>query len=107
MALLENIRKADSMVTVQYARSNSTKLEGDLGSLTVKHNSHIISYVLFYYEAKQRHQVMHSSWDCNGVFQVHTEDGIVEFTSSSHGLKYHDASNPSSNVEQMLINTIR
>jgi hypothetical protein len=49
---------------------------------------------------------MYDSWDHNGVFQVHTEDGIVEFTLSSHGLHYHDMSIPSSNVELMLVNTV-
>ncbi len=40
-ALLKNIRKAASTVTIHCnAGSNSTDLEGDLGSMTVKHNSH-------------------------------------------------------------------
>jgi hypothetical protein len=31
----------------------------------------------------------------------------VEFKPSSHRLHYHDISDPSSNVELMLINTVR
>jgi hypothetical protein len=30
----------------------------------------------------------------------------MEFKPSSHGLHYHDVSDPSSNVELMLINTV-
>jgi hypothetical protein len=41
------------------------------------------------------------------VFQVHTDGGIVEFKPSSRGLHYHDVSDPSSNVELMLVNTVR
>jgi hypothetical protein len=50
---------------------------------------------------------MYNSWDQDGVFQVHTDGGIVEFKPSSHGLHYHDISDPSSKVELMLINTVR
>jgi hypothetical protein len=40
------------------------------------------------------------------VFQVHTDGRIVEFKPSSQGLHYHDISDPSSNVELMLIDTV-
>jgi hypothetical protein len=96
------------MVTVHCnAGSTSTKLEGDLGRLTVKHNSHRIVHMLSLHEAKQCHRVKNYSWDHNGVFQAHTKDRIVEFTLSSCKLHYHDVSNPSSNVELMLGNTVR
>ena len=40
-ALLKNIRKAASAVTMHCnAESTSTKLEGDLGNVTIKHNPH-------------------------------------------------------------------
>ncbi len=87
--------------------STSTKLEGNLGSITVKHNPHSIANVLLLHEAKQRHQVTYNSWDQDGVFQVHTEDGIVEFMPSSCGLHSHEVSDPSSNMEVMLFNTVR
>jgi hypothetical protein len=41
------------------------------------------------------------------MFQVHTDGGIVEFKPSSRGLHYHDISDLSSNVELMLVNTVR
>ncbi len=31
----------------------------------------------------------------------------MEFKPSSHGLHYHDVTDPSSNVELMVINTVR
>ncbi len=46
-ALLKNIRKTASTVTIHCnARSTSTDLEGDLGSVTVKHNPHSIENVV-------------------------------------------------------------
>jgi hypothetical protein len=41
------------------------------------------------------------------VFQVHTDGGIVEFIQSSRRLHYHEVSNPSSNMEQMFVTTVR
>jgi hypothetical protein len=51
--------------------------------------------------------VTYDSWDQGGVFQVHTDGGIAEFKPSSRGLHYHDISDPSSNIELMLVNTVR
>jgi hypothetical protein len=107
-ALLKNIRKSASTVTVHCnAGSASINLEGDLGNMTVKHNPHSIANVVLLHETKQRHRVTYDSWDRGGVFQVHTDGGIVEFKPSSRGLHYHDVSDPSSNMELMLINTVR
>jgi hypothetical protein len=107
-ALLKNIRKAASTVTVHCnAGFTSTDLEGDLGSVTVKHNPHSIANVVSLHETKQYHRVTYDSLDQGGVFQVHTNCGIMEFKPSSCGLHYHDVSDPSSNVELMLVNTVR
>jgi hypothetical protein len=107
-ALLKNIRKAARAVTVHCnAGSTSTNLEGNLGNVTVKHNPHSIANVVSLHETKQCHSVTYNSWDQGGVFQVHTDGGIVEFKPSSHGLHYHDVSDASSNVELMLVNTVR
>ncbi len=73
----------------------------------MKHNPHSIANVVSLHETKQRHRVTYDSWDRGGVFQVHTDGGIVEFKPSSHGLHYHDVSDPSSNVGLMLVNTVR
>jgi hypothetical protein len=51
--------------------------------------------------------VTYNSWGQDRVFQVHTEDGIVELMPSSRRLHYHDVSDPSSNVELMLVNIVR
>jgi hypothetical protein len=107
-ALLKNIIKAASTVTIHCnARSTSTNLEGDLGSVTVKHNPHSIANVVSLHETKQRHRKTYDSWDRGGVFQVHTDGGIVEFKPSSRGLHYHNVSDHSCKVELMLVNTVR
>jgi hypothetical protein len=107
-AMLKNIRKAASAVTVHCnAGSTSTNLEGDLGSVTVKHNPHSTANVVLLHKIKQCHRVMYDSWDQGSVFQVHTDGGIVEFKPSSRGLHYHGVSDPSRNVGLMLINTVR
>ncbi len=38
---------------------------------------------------------------------MHTNEGIVEFKPSAQGLHYHDVSDPESNIELMLVNTVR
>ena len=38
---------------------------------------------------------------------MHTNQGIVEFKPSARGLHYHDVSDASSNIELMLVNTVR
>jgi hypothetical protein len=38
---------------------------------------------------------------------VHTNEGIVEFKTSTQGLHYHDVSDASSNIELMLVNMVR
>ena len=50
---------------------------------------------------------MYDSADRGGVFQVHTNEGIVEFKPSAQGLHYHDVPDASSNIELMLMNTMR
>jgi hypothetical protein len=73
----------------------------------VKHNPHSIANVVSLHETKQCHRVTYDSWDQGSVFQVHTDGGMVEFKPSSRGLHYHDVSDPSNNVELMLVNTVR
>jgi hypothetical protein len=59
------------------------------------------------YKAKQHHPVTYDSEDRGGVFKVHTDEGIVEFKPSAWGLHYDDVSDPESNIELMLMNTVR
>ncbi len=49
----------------------------------------------------------YDSKDQEGVFQVHTDEGIVEFKQSARGLHHHNVSYPESNIELMLVNTVR
>jgi len=107
-AMLTDIRKAKIPSKIHCnARSTCSVLEGNFGSITVKHSPYGIANVLLLNGAQQRHRVMYDSKDRGGVFQVHTNEGIVEFKPSARGLHYHDVSNASSNIELMLVNTVR
>ncbi len=106
-AFLSNIRKAKKPATVHCnAGSTYSSLEGECGTLTVKHNPRSIANVLSLHQAKDRHRVMYDSWDHRGVFQVHTQDGIVEFKPCERGLHYHNMSDDESNIGLMLVNTV-
>ena len=107
-SLLANIRKTKNPITVHCNNGSSyTNLEGDLGRMTVYHNPYGIVNVLLLKSTKAKHRVTYNSWDCDGVFKVHTKDGIVEFKPSEKGLHYHNTSEDSSNFECMLVNTVR
>ncbi len=73
----------------------------------VKHSPYGIANFLSLNGAKWQHQVTYDSEDCGGVFQVHTNEGVVEFKPSTQGLHYHDVSDASSNIKLMLVNTVR
>ncbi len=106
--MLTNIRKAKNPLKIHCnAGSTCIVLEGNFGSITVKHSPYGIANVLSLNGAKQRHRVTNDSKDRGGVFQVHTNEGIVEFKPCSQGLHDHDVSNASSNIELMLVNTVR
>jgi hypothetical protein len=106
--LVTNIRKAKNSVTIHCnAGSTYSVLEGEFGNVTVKHNLHSIANVLSLYKAKQHHQVTYDSEDREGVFQVHTDEGIVVFKPSARGFNYHNVSDTESNIELMLVNTVR
>jgi hypothetical protein len=70
-------------------------------------NPYGIANVLLLELIKAKHRVIYDSWDCEGVFKVHTEEGIVEFKPSEKGLHYHDTSKDDSNIKCMLVNTVR
>ncbi len=82
-ALLSNIRRAKNPSIIHCnAGSTSSILEGEFGSVMVKHSPHGIANVLLLNEVKQCHRVTYNSHDQGRVFQVHTEEGIVEFKPS-------------------------
>jgi hypothetical protein len=51
--------------------------------------------------------VTYDSKDQGEVFQVHINEGIVEFKPSTRGLHYHNVPDSKSNIELMLVNTVR
>ena len=107
--LTSMIRKAKNPSTIHCnAGSTRSMFEGELfGKMTVMHDPHGIAHVLSLNDMKKRHRVTYDSDDRGGVFQVHTEQGIVEFKPSNQGLHYHDVSDKNSNFEMMLVNTVR
>ena len=85
--LLANIRKTKNPITVHCNNGSSyTNQEGDVGRMTVYHNPYGIANVLSLKSTKAKHRVIYDSWDRDGVFKVHTEEGIVEFKPSEKGL---------------------
>ncbi len=107
-SLLANIRKAKSPITVHCNNGSSyTNLEGDLGGITVYHDPYGIVNVLSLELTKAKHRVTYDSWDRDGVFKVHTKEGILELKPSEKRLHYHNTSEDNSNFECMLVNTVR
>ncbi len=108
-ALLKNIQKSNNPIVVHCnAGSTSTDLEGDLGSMTVKHNPRSIANVLSLCTIKQKYRVMYDSKDgAGGTFIVHTKHGPVKFHPSEKGLHYHNTADEESNFNCMLVNTVR
>ncbi len=107
-SLLSNVRKAKNPITVHCNNGLlHTNLEGNLGGMTVYHNPYGIANVLLLESIKGKHRVTYVSWDCDGVFKVHTKEGVVEFKLSEKGLHYHDTSKEDSNINHMLVNTVR
>ncbi len=83
-AMLTNIRKAKNPSKIHSnAGSTCSVLEGNFGSITVRHSPYGIANVLLLNGAKQHHRVTYDSKDCGGVFQVQTNEGIVEFKPSA------------------------
>jgi hypothetical protein len=92
--LLTNIRKSQKPIVAHCnAGKTKTDLEGKLGDMRVHHNPKSITNVLSLHLVKQKHRVTYNSWDCDGVFVVHTPKGVVEFKPSEKGLHYIDVSN--------------
>jgi hypothetical protein len=60
--------------------------------MTVHHNPNSIANVLSLKSVSEMHRVTYNSWDCGGVFLVHTLNGVVKFKPNARGLHYVDVS---------------
>jgi hypothetical protein len=58
---------------------------------------------------KAKHRVTYGNWDCDGVFKIHTNEGIVEFKPSEKGphLHCHNTSKEESNFGCLMVNIVR
>ncbi len=84
-----------------------TNLEGNLDGMTAYHNPYGIANVLSLELIRGKHSVTYDSWDPDGVFKVHTKEGVLEFKPSEKELHYHDTSKEESDINYMLVNTVR
>jgi hypothetical protein len=86
-SMLKNSRKSSKPIKIHCnAGMSNTDLEGELGGMTVYHTPNGIANVLSLKSVADKHRVTYDSWDHNGVFKVHTKDGVVEFKPSKCGL---------------------
>ena len=105
-SMLKNIRKSSKPIKIHCnAGMSKTDLKGELGRMTVYHNPNGIANVLSLKSVAEKHRVTYDSWDWNGVFKVHTKDGVVEFKPSERGLHYVDVSVEGDVVQHMLATT--
>lgn len=103
---LSNIRPASRPVKVHCnSGSTSTDMEGDFSGMPVYYNKNGIANILSLYEVGKLHRVTYDSWDRDGVFQVHTPGGIVEFTPTPKGLHTLNLTD-APNVEHMFVSTV-
>jgi hypothetical protein len=103
-SMLKNIRKSSKPIKIHCnAGTSKTDLEGDLRGMTVYHNPNGIANVLSLKSVAEKHMITYYSWDWNGVFKVHTKDGVVEFKPSERGLHYVDVSVEGDVVQHMLV----
>jgi hypothetical protein len=84
---VQNIRPTKNPIQVHCnSGTMSTTTEADFGDTPVYFNSRGIAYVLSLYHLGSKFRVTYDSSDCNGVFQVHTKQGVVEFKPTPNGL---------------------
>ena len=102
--MLKNIRKSSKPIKIHCnAGMSKTELEGELGEMTVYHNPDGIANVLSLKSVAEKHRVTYDSWDRDGVFKVHTKNGVVEFKPTERGLHYLDMSVEGDVVQHMLV----
>ncbi len=102
--MLKNIRKTSKPIKIHCnAGMSKTELEGELGEMTVYHNPDGIANVLSLKSVAEKHRVTYDSWDRDGVFKVHTKNGVVEFKPTERGLHYVDMSVEGDVIQHMLV----
>jgi hypothetical protein len=102
--LLKNIRKGENPIIVHcHAGSTKTDLIRELGRMTVHHNPRSIANILSLKSVAARHRVTYDSEDRWGVFQVYTQNGVVEFKPSKCGMHYLDMAEHGDSVQHMLV----
>jgi hypothetical protein len=102
--MLRNIRKSSKPIKIHCnAGMFKTEFEGELGGMTVYHNPDGIANMLSLKLVAEKRRVTYDSWDWNGVFKVHTKDGVMEFKPSKRGLHYMDVSVEGDVVQHMLV----
>jgi hypothetical protein len=103
-SMLKNIRKSSKPTKIHCnAGMSKTDLKGELGGMTVYHNPNGIANVLSLKSVAEKHRFTYDSWDRNGVFKVHTQNGVVEFKPSERRLHYIDVSTERDVVQHMLV----
>jgi hypothetical protein len=70
--------------------------------MNVHHNPNSITNMLSLKSVAEKHRVTYDSWDCSGVFKVHTPNGVVEFKPNARGLDYVDVS-ADETIQHMLV----
>ena len=82
-----NIRPAQHPIRVHCNKGTlDTTEEANFGTTPVYYDSRGIANVLSLHRLGQKFRVTYDSNDRGGVFQVHTNDGVVEFTPTDRGL---------------------
>ncbi len=105
LSLLENIQKSRKPIALHCnARVTKMDLERELRGkrMTVQHNPNSIANILSLKSVAEMHRVTCNSWDCSGVFMVHTLHGVVEFKPNARKLHCMDMSTDET-VQNMLV----
>ena len=79
---------------------------GQFGHLPVYFNQMGIANILSLFEVGKIHRVTYDSWDGRGgVFNVHTANGVIQFTPTEKGLHVLNMST-AENIEHMFVSTV-
>ena len=82
-----NIRPTSKPIRVHCNKgAKLTSAKADFGNIDVYFDESGIANVLSLFNLGKKHHITYDSHDRGGVFQVHTESGILEFMPTSRGL---------------------